>query len=1035
MSVLNLNRRRFLQLAGAGAALSLVPRGLYGFAADAIPEDQSDGRIQINFAESTEVLICGSTLFACDLAVRAAMAGKKTTLVMDRVNPFFEGITCLRSWVDESAAGALPPILRVVTSNPAVSHRENGRIYFNALKAAAVIEDTLANAGVRFLYNASVAGALGNNGTLAGVILGGKMGLLAIEAGVVVDATVEATVARAVGHEFEPVAGPRKVRYVADLLNPAPPRSLAYTAKNGLSVQTDIHRHFIDFEMSFVSDQKGPLAFTHDYGRVYEAGLECPLKHSEERQRGADGYLHSGVDRLVMKPLPGAENLVVFGPHAIPGNREGALVLTDLMALFKAFPSALEKTLSSFRPVPAVRPEYEFLNRAMATEAKPDRELYHGFRDHGFEEPRITSRKVKFTVPAPTIQTTNLVVGGGTSGTPAAYTSASLGLETVCLERGLEMGGTNTLGWVNNLWYGNDTKAFKAYFRAMGAENLGLNAPGFYQGVAKTGCRILFQSAVTGIARRGKQVTRVYLTTPMGLASVETTYVIDATGDGSIAAWAGNAYSFGGVHDEMTVVASLAVTSKPRDHWNRLNQGFTFLLPCDERSVFDTTRFIVVMRNNSGKSLEQNYFAPPFYLATRESRHIQGGKTLTYLDVMSGRRFSDAVLRMESIPDIKGLGTSDAIKSGFFPTDWKLIIQTSLPYASLIPTSLDNMVVVGKAYSVTHDALCVARMQRDLAAMGMVAAEAVLQSQKQKVLLRDINISALQKNLIEKKIMPADAMAADDYGFTLGAEAVAAQVAHSSNIDKTLVPSAILALLPREQAVAALNTYANTGNPAIRRLQSFLGIKAGVDSYVTEVSNYLSKPELTEKLFGDVSSGRMMPDQGFGPIPAVMLGNLISSRQPQAVPLLINLANRLDIRENQLKSNWGYLFSLSCGFERLPCTEGQVPLKRVLAQAAFSDKIIGHDQEYRHCKDAVAERYTYLRMALSRALLRCGDPQGAHELVQFLDEQRVFIARAARAELCEATGQDFGFNAAAWNTWLKDHSSQIQINPLTRRFV
>ena len=310
----------------------------------------------------------------------------------------------------------------------------------------------------------------------------------------------------------------------------------------------------------------------------------------------------------------------------------------------------------------------------------------------------------------------------------------------------------------------------------------------------------------------------------------------------------------------------------------------------------------------------------------------------------------------------------------------------------------------------------------------------MLQSQKQGVLLRDIDVSVLQKTLIEKDILSADAMAADDYGFALDAKEVAAQVARTS-IDKSLIPSAILALMPRAQAVAALEPYADTDNPAIRRLQSFFGIKAGVDSYVAEVSNNLSQPELTGKLFGDVSSGRMMPDQGFGPIPAVMLGNLISSRQPQVIPLLTKLANRLEIQESQLKSNWGYLYSLACGFERLPCAEGQAPLQRVLAQAAFADKIIGHDQAYRHCKDAAAERYTYLRMALSRALLRCGDPQGANELVRFLDEQRVFIARAARAELCEATRQDFGFNAAAWSAWLKDHSGQIQINPLTRRFV
>ena len=1031
MTQYTLNRRNFIQLAGAAASLTLLPRGLYGFANESAPDEQAGGQIRINFAESTDVLICGSTLFACDLAIRCAKAGKKTTLVMDRVNPFFEGLSCLRPWVAPSVVKDLPAMIQEVLNNPLLTEQVDGRIYYNALKTAKVLDDHFIEAGVHFLYNTPVAGALSDQGKLAGVVFGGKMGLMAVEAGVVVDATIEATVARAFGHVFEPVTGPRKVKYVTDFLNPVSPRSLTYTAANGLSVKADINYYYTDYEMEFASDATGPLAFDIDYNRVYAAALELPFNSSETRLRGADAFLHSGIDRLKLQSLRGAENLVIFGPHSIPGNKQGSLVLLDPLALFNAFPDSTATVLAAIKPVPAARTAYEFMNKAVPAEAKPNSALSHGFRDQGFEEPRMSIAKVKFTVPVPLLQTANLVVGGGTSGNAAAYTSAQLGIDTVCLERGMEMGGTNTLGLVNNLWYGNETKAFEAYFKALGAKNQGLNAPGFYKGVTAAGCRIIFQSAVTGIARMGRNVTRVYLTTTLGLAAVESSYIIDATGDGCIAAWAGNAYSFGGERDEMTMVASLAVGLKPPA---KALPYFTTLLSCDERSAFDITRFIVAMRQNSTIPLDRKHFPAPFFVATRESRHIRGGKTLTYLDVLSGRRFSDAVLRVESIPDIKGLATGDAVTSGMFPTDWKLILQTSVPYAALIPTSLDNIIVAGKAYSVTHDALCVARMQRDLASMGMVAAEAISQSSKQKVILRDISIGQLQATLIEKSIMPADAVAADDYGFNLSAKDAAAQV-DGANIDKSLVPSAILALMANDTAAGALKAYAQTNNPSVRRIQAFIGMKEGVDHYVAEIKKDLAEPQLTKELFGRESSGRIMPDQGFAPIPAIMIGSLVATRQPQAVPLLVELGNRLELIEHELRSNWGYLYSLSCGFERLPCVEGRAPLKRVLAMKLFKKKIIDRQQPLPKSYDAYAERYTYLKMALSRALLRCGDPQGADELVQFLDEQRVWIARAARAELYTATGQDFGFNAEAWTAWLQKNSGQIKINPLTQRFV
>lgn len=88
-----IRRRNFLHT--TAAALVLPP--LCEAAARPGPDKLADGLIHVTMWDPVEVLICGSTLFACQLAVDSARAGLRTALMMERVNPFLEGVSCLRS--------------------------------------------------------------------------------------------------------------------------------------------------------------------------------------------------------------------------------------------------------------------------------------------------------------------------------------------------------------------------------------------------------------------------------------------------------------------------------------------------------------------------------------------------------------------------------------------------------------------------------------------------------------------------------------------------------------------------------------------------------------------------------------------------------------------------------------------------------------------------------------------------------------------------------------------------------------------------
>ncbi len=1031
-----LDRRAFLQtVSGALVVSAFSGRPLYGAAAAVPTEATGDGTTRIRFLESAEVLICGSTLFACQLAFDSALSGRRTVLVMDRVNPFFEGVSCLRSWLETADEGAFPAVVRGVLAE-ATAEVKDGRTYYNASKAALEIEERLSDAGVRFLYNAPVAGALGAGDRLRGAIFGGKTGLFAIEASWVVDATPEATLARACGAKCTPVTGPRRFHYVADLAAPVAARRTSYTAANGARVSVELHHYFAEFTIELDSSDSGPLAASLDFEKVYAAALEMPWTGVERRFRGADGCLGSGGDRLACTDgvVEGFDNLLVFGPMAVASGADGSLLLKDWRVLFKAFPNAAARLLALPVPVPLEVAAFEFWNRGVPTESTSGQTMAHIFVDHGFEEPGVVERSVRFQPPQAVIKTGLLVVGGGTSGNAAAYAAAGLGIQTICLERGFELGGTNTLGGVTNLWYGKRTKAFEDYYAAMDAKNDGLNAPGFYRGVRKAGARVLFGCATTGVAQEGRNVRRVYVITPFGMVAVEAPQFIDATGDGAIAAWAGCAYSFGGEHDELTLWASFAGYKPGRPEALR-----PFLSPCDERSAVDSTRFILSMRRNSKVPLEQKHVPPPFYVAPRESRHIRGGKTLTFLDLLAGRRFVDGVFRVESNPDIKGLATSDAAKAGFIPTNWKALYQATIPYSALVPLTLDNVLIAGKAYSATHDALSAARMQRDLCVMGMVAANAVHLSVVSGKILREIPVRDLQQTLIAKGMLKTTDLPEDDFGFKLTPEEMAKKVASTADLDESLAASAMLCLIPREKALAALEPFATAPHAGVERVLCFLGHRWGIERYLAEVGGALEASSLSTELFGGKGTKHLMPDQGYAPVSALMLGSLAHSGEWRAVALLARLASKIKVDpedlQTELRSAWGYLYTLACGFERLACAEGRAPLRHVLGALFKSSYALRRQGDLRACRNVPGERMAYLQMALARALLRCGDPEGALWLCDLLDEARVCLARAARSELAVATGRDFGFDAGAWREWLAERGAEIRPNPLTKTFA
>ncbi len=118
-------------------------------------------------------------------------------------------------------------------------------------------------------------------------------------------------------------------------------------------------------------------------------------------------------------------------------------------------------------------------------------------------------------------------------------------------------------------------------------------------------------------------------------------------------------------------------------------------------------------------------------IGIRETRHVFGDYWLTGEDLMAGKRFPDAVARggyhldIHS-PDHKGLETNQ-------PPVY------DIPYRSLLPQGLENVLVAGRCISADHQAMSSTRVIPIAAATGEAAGKAAAIAARRKIGLRDIN--------------------------------------------------------------------------------------------------------------------------------------------------------------------------------------------------------------------------------------------------------------------------------------------------------
>ena len=134
-------------------------------------------------------------------------------------------------------------------------------------------------------------------------------------------------------------------------------------------------------------------------------------------------------------------------------------------------------------------------------------------------------------------------------------------------------------------------------------------------------------------------------------------------------------------------------------------------------------------------------------IGVRETRRVYGEYRLTREDCMAARRFADSVL-------LCGAPIEDhrQSKSGQEETVWGYIpggAAYDVPYRTLVPRGRDELWMVGRCFSATHDAHASCRSMAQTMSMGQAAGLAAGLSLETDCGAREVPIPALQDRLLQ----------------------------------------------------------------------------------------------------------------------------------------------------------------------------------------------------------------------------------------------------------------------------------------------
>jgi hypothetical protein len=409
-----------------------------------------------------------------------------------------------------------------------------------------------------------------------------------------------------------------------------------------------------------------------------------------------------------------------------------------------------------------------------------------------------------------------VVAGGGPAGLGAALAATSQGVRTLLLEARSTFGGVAALAlWmpVNRLLIdgagrGGVHDAFVAKVKSLGPhasikgktndiDGDGLHIHPEYLRLAAFelledgGCHYRLYSPVTDVLMDKDTVEGVVATGKDGQRVFSARVVVDATGDGDVATYAGAEMVMGGENDERLMPASLvfAVANVDVERALAFNRDYSFQegYPREFQAIFEQARaegycvsdwyafdrttlpgvlsinngglsgignvdgtrvrdltfaersglqvaidFVKIARKYQIAGLEECYLMRTgAAVAVRETRRIVGEYVHTVEDARRGVAFEDVVARKYGAID--STYVMAPMKSG-----------CAYPYRCLLPRPVENLLVAGRCGSATHLGLAAGKSMGNMMEIGQAAGVAAALCSARGTTPRQLDVKELQ---------------------------------------------------------------------------------------------------------------------------------------------------------------------------------------------------------------------------------------------------------------------------------------------------
>jgi len=873
---------------------------------------------------------------------------------------------------EEQEPADVPPPLRVATP----------------MQVERTLEEALMEAGVRFLFGCYATDLVRDaDGQPAGIVMANRAGRQAVLARVIIDATDRATVARMAGaasghypagrHAFRRAiigrdAGAAEGVTVRELRATLPYRTREQSGDAAL-LECILQLPMTDGSFaSFASAEQAARDRTWSASQLRGADVLFQVPPDPVVGRAQPKGEWPGADRVdldAFRPADVGRLYVLGGCADLP--RPWAEKLLRPPALMEAGERIGAAAAREAAQLPGPQGAHVTGGPSAAPDMGEVMEVLTGIRATQ-TLPRIPQPER----PLPVLGRYDVVVvGGGTSGAPAAIAAARQGASVLVVEYQHGLGGVSTLGLIGK-YYGGYRGGFTAEIDkgvgSLGGGSVVGKMEWYRREIRRAGGEIWFGALGCGALVHRGRVRGVIVATPQGRGVVLTETAVDSTGNADIASAAGANC----IYTDGAFLAVQGAGLPPRQLGaSYTNTDYTFI---DETDMMDVWRVLVAARRKYRNSFD---LAP--LLDTRERRRIVGDFVLSPWDVFAERTYPDTIGQSRTDYDTHGF-TVDLL---FFiqPPDKRGRLAWT-PYRCLLPAGLEGILVTGLGTSAHRDAVPFIRMQPDLQNQGYAAGVAAAMAARLDGKTRSVDVRGLQEHLVETGNLPGEVLEHQD-SFPLPPERLAEAVEQPQSL------KGISLILAHSQAALPLLREAHgktrqADRILYARILGLLGDATGLDALIQAVDECETFDEGWDFRGMGQYGGSVSRLDGL----IIALGR---TGDPRALPPVLSKLRLLDA-----DSEFSHHRAVALALEVLGDPVAAAPLAETLRKPGIAGHTIRGPEIEENRSLSLRE------IVLARALYRLGDHEGVARgvLEGYASDLRGHFARHAHAILQAGQG-------------------------------